>query len=451
MRPFRIVRGKHVAFPGSEQSGCASVSVDEQITDVVSSLWPFPFDYVVDGVAFEGLLEPHVHPLHGPQNKGKLIKCVDSEYALGVTVLHSALSSALRKRLVVLLNRFGPSLFLKLKAVNNSTSAPDEMVGGRPLVTLTHIKEIAEAYESNEGVINISATFPPIDTELAMKYIPKVKVDDIFHDPYVLYWSKPDARLEKNPLHLADDIARHHLGEPLESMDLRRLHAYFNAAVNKLQHEGDAGSMWFTAPAICDEMLSLQGRATWGFSAEALANIFRLRPLPTFITEDEGLYARTSDAQLEQKLASRLWSIQSTNHKVSALNILNLIENVATKTAVDVSTAELDDLCPRWKSLLASYEKCDAVQRQTARRLVEHRIVVLLGGAGTGKSTTLAFLIRFAHIVLGVKMNACALTGKAVDRLRQLFSEPDDQDIICRTLHSQVANAEFDPAEALAT
>ena len=50
------------------------------------------------------------------------------------------------------------------------------------------------------------------------------------------------------------------------------------------------------------------------------------------------------------------------------------------------------------------------------RVLCERNVLVLMGGAGTGKSTTLRLIVRFAHTILGVKMNACALTGNFAAR-----------------------------------
>ena len=448
---FTVVRGKHTVFPGSRHSGCVTAIVGGSPFEITSSLWPFDFDYVVNGLSFTATLDAHTHPRFGPQYRAKNIRCDDTSYAQMVTALGSSLTSCLNARFTVLLKRFGPSLFAKLQRISDAVGTADELIGGKPLVTIAHVKEIAEAYDKHKDTVQLSSAFPPIDSNLAVKYMLLVKVNDIRNDPYVLYWRKPDGRLEQNPLHLADDIARQHLEEPLDSMDVRRISAYFWAAVKKLQCEldqGSAGSVWFTAGRITHEMLALQG-SLWGFDAQTIRAFFlERRPLPPFVVEDDGLFARARDAAVETSLGQQMTSIQSMDCCSSALRCLECMENVATHVDEAASIEELESRFPRWRMLEPSFSKCDPIQRSAARILVERRVLVLMGGAGTGKSTTLAFVVRFARIVLGVKMVPCALTGKAVDRLRQLFD--DDDEIVCRTLHSQVANAEYDPAEALA-
>lgn len=453
-RTFRVVSGKHIAWTGSEFKGVVSARMDDDtVQNVTCGLWPIAFEFVVPGLEFTATLQRSDHPSYGLQFSARSdIKIADGRYALNIVAMKKKLTPTLSKRLTLLVSRFGPSVFDKFEGVLTESVAAESLLGGSPKVTLDHVRELVRTYETTKHAVLFTETFPPFDTQMALKYADILDVGDVRKDPYVLFWRKPKGRVEQDPLHVADAITKEYLGHPAPPNDPRRMAAYFEAAIKQLQRsfkEETNGSIWFSPDLITTTMMSLQpdDDASWNFDASMLTAMFASPP--DFMSEDEGLFARAKDDCVERSLAKRLIGLRRRrdNINMSALRCLLLFSTLHEEVCDAHNIPhELDASFPSWRAVYDLYTKCDVYQRSTLRLLVENGIIILMGGAGTGKSTTLGLIIRFACAILNVKMKACALTGKAVDRLKSLCSD----DVDCRTLHSQAACTENDPAEAVA-
>ena len=452
-RTFTVVAGKHIAWAGSDFKGVVSARTDDDMVhNVTCGFWPIAFEYVVPGLKFIATVQSTDHPSYGPQLSARSdIKIVDSRYALNIVAMKKKLTSALAKRLTVLTSKFGPHVFDKFEGVLAESVAAESLLGGSPRVTLEHVRALVKIYESTKQAVLFTETFPPIDTQMALKYADILDVDDVRTDPYALFWRKPSGRVEGNPLHVADAVTKEYLDQPTPPNDPRRMAAYFEAAIKQLQKswkEETNGSSWFSPNLIISTMMTLQpDDPSWKFDAPMLTSM--LSATPAFVAEDDGLFARAKDNCIERSVATKLVDLRrrSDDIDISAVRCLSLFASLYDEVSDAQTTAkELDEKFPSWRPVYDQYIKCDACQRSTLSLLVENGILILMGGAGTGKSTTLGLVIKFACAILNVNMKACALTGKAVDRLKDVCGDEVD----CRTLHSQAACTEKDPAVALA-
>jgi len=76
----------------------------------------------------------------------------------------------------------------------------------------------------------------------------------------------------------------------------------------------------------------------------------------------------------------------------------------------------------------ALHDGLSAEQRRAVEASLDHRLLVLTGGPGTGKTTTVRALLD-AHRALGQRVALCAPTGRAAKRLGEASGEP------AQTLH----------------
>lgn len=454
---FCVVSGKHYPFASSEYSGVVSAQVDDETKDVSSFLWPIPFEFVVPGLRFTANLQHQSHPQFGLQYRARHVQMTDGNFTLRIDAMKKKLTPVLFKRLAALTRRFQATVFEKLHGVMDGSVPVECLVGGHPKTTIEQASRVVEAYQETLHAVDVSVQFPPIDANMAVKYGDKLNIEDIRADPYVLYWRKPNERFEGDPLHVADVIAKMHLDVPCDAHDERRLAAYFEEAVQRLQtHQSnlsERGSTWFTRESISSQMVELQAdrHDAWSFDEASLVPMFTAPP--SFVARDGEMYARQYDREIEESLAQKLSEIRLDRARVthSALNCICEFEKLIASVDVDETKASLNATYgDNWCDVFDAYVESDETQRSTVRVLCEQGVLVLMGGAGTGKSTTLGLIVRFAQRIIGVEMKACALTGKAVDRLKTLFSRQGDDGIDCRTLHSMSAKVQSDPITALA-
>lgn len=442
---FRVVDGKHKKIAGSEYGGVVSVMLGggTERVDVLSYHWPIAFSFVVPSLEFSAILEERTD---AGQSRHFLARqhlaITNARFALYTRAVAEKLcDKALSRRLVVMARRFGADLFDKL---SRTPLHEDELIGGTPLVTCDHVRELARAVHESRGAVALKETFPPMTAQMAIQYEGEVTVDNIRHDPYVLYHRKPKGcRIDANPLHVADAIASAHLDEEVERNDERRLAAYYHAAISEMQKDAFNltwnGSVWFARDAILAAMLRLQP-PVWRFDNCMLDAMFVQRPF--FMAEDEDLFTRAQDDRTERHIASALTRLLALDPNENALRFLSLL---ATYDETGMGADELEASFSGWRDMYDLYLQCDATQRSSLRLLAERHVLVLLGGAGTGKSKTLGLILLFFKRILDVDMKACAFTGKAVHRIKQNVR---DESIDCRTLHSLRFCSE--DAEALA-
>lgn len=456
--PFRVVAGKHIAFKNSARSGVVSAFVDGGTFDVSSSFWPFLFDFVVPDLEFTAVLKLNHHPVYGAryQVQSKLyLTDTHARYKIHVDAIQNNVSAYLMKRLKVLVKKFGRNVFDKIGGVySGSVSIEDLLVSkrGTPPVREGDVRKLADALHKTNVMLNLAEPFPPIDMKMALKYAGILTAEDIRVNPYNLFWRKPHGLAGSEALHVADAIAENFLGGSVAPNDNRRLAAYFEAAVKRLQqglnHEYN-GSVWFQRGIILSTMLTLQSKDddSWHFDENMLNDMFDTEYV-FLARNDDGLFARPLDDSVERTLADDLVTLQrhgDVGTNTEALDCLSLFDDMTTNDPSDAILEELDRKYVGWKSVYDSYVECDERQRSTLRIMVEKRVLILTGGAGTGKSKTIGLIVRFSRVILKVNMKAGALTGKAVDRLKQLFHEHEN--IECRTLHSMAYDR--DPIHAL--
>lgn len=454
---FRVVGNKHIPYKSSDYGGVVSAEIDgdTQSVDISSGLWPIRFAFVVPSLVFTAVLRQKNHEKYGPQYemRGNIV-VHDEEYALYLSAMMTkGLNAVLTRRLRVLARRFGPEVFDKLSGISNGSIAADGLLGGSPRVDrveLEHLQGIVNVFEDSTDAVCLRKAFPAISTQMAIRYVGLVGVHDIQHDPYVLYSCKPKGLVD-DPLCVADAIARSHVVPPLLRDDPRRIAAYLDAAMVQMQNDrfnpDTQGSIWFARDAVKATMMKMRdsGDPSWYFD-ECMLDA-TLVPMPGRIVEEGGYFARVHHDRVERSLATKLTNLscRTVNHNMdAALQCLSLFVSYNEQ---GVGAKSLDARFPRWKLVYPSYAKCDATQRRALHMLAERHVLVLTGGAGTGKSEALCLVIRFFNYIAGVSMTACAPTGKAVDRLKQDLSETD---IDCRTLHSQCARRDTDTIRALA-
>lgn len=93
------------------------------------------------------------------------------------------------------------------------------------------------------------------------------------------------------------------------------------------------------------------------------------------------------------------------------------------------------------KKARAEYENAVSAQREACEKIVSKRCAAVTGGAGTGKTTIVAALIKAIRKIHGegVGVAVIAPTGKATDRLRGTLAEADLSSVSTSTIHSILA------------
>jgi len=100
------------------------------------------------------------------------------------------------------------------------------------------------------------------------------------------------------------------------------------------------------------------------------------------------------------------------------------------------------DGCPLAQNAKAKYDKAIKKQKASLMPILHQRLAVITGGAGTGKSTAVAALIRAIRKAHGEGTGIAVLapTGKATDRLRRAMGESDVKGVYVATIHSLLAS-----------
>jgi hypothetical protein len=112
-------------------------------------------------------------------------------------------------------------------------------------------------------------------------------------------------------------------------------------------------------------------------------------------------------------------------------------EKITYDTPVDVKITFDDGEIIERKSGFFSRELSED-QQKAVQGALDHKICIIKGGAGTGKTTTLGQIINNLEL-RGVKYAVCSFTGKAVSRIREVTKKRCPS-----TIHRLIANAKKD-------
>jgi exodeoxyribonuclease V alpha subunit len=112
-------------------------------------------------------------------------------------------------------------------------------------------------------------------------------------------------------------------------------------------------------------------------------------------------------------------------------------ESIAENLARIVATAE--PFCPP-EAVRPVLTELDPAQAEAVVALSQHGVTVLTGGPGTGKSRTVAAVVRLAGI-RGLEVSLAAPTGRAAKRLEELSGQ--EASTIHRLLQAQGTTGEF--------
>lgn len=99
------------------------------------------------------------------------------------------------------------------------------------------------------------------------------------------------------------------------------------------------------------------------------------------------------------------------------------------------------DGCSLAEKAKQEYAKAVEVQKEACQQIINLRLAAITGGAGTGKSSVVAALIRAIRKAHGdgLGIAVVAPTGKATDRLRSALEDSSIDDVGVATIHSLLA------------
>ena len=442
MRSFQIRSDKGVCFRSSTgHAGVFAADVEgaegnKQRISVICNTWPLPAEAIVSGLRFTAKLQPATSAKYPDQHAATDVQSDEPTMCLILTAIRDALPE-LGKDNLRRLCRLRSTLKEKLERVARAEDGL-ESLRVRPASAATRVVDL---YEKIRPAIDVASRFPEIPLQTLMKYKPPLTVDVLEANPWAPAKKKPASVSAKDVLAISDLIGKR-LGFPVHAV--QRMEAYARAACRVLSRDTFVdggpnplvGSTWFPREEVVARMAGLQGFAPDFAFTDQHARAC-LADAPPFVSVDRDWIAMAEDAAVERRLAQRIRALNNMEPNRHALRVLVEFDDL-----VAAGCAPSADMCakiPRCRSLFDKYRDLDETQRSALRALATHRVITLLGSAGTGKSRTLSVLVLFAHLVMKTNMRPVAYTGKAVHRLRQ---EMDDG-IECCTMHAQMTLAEF--------
>lgn len=169
----------------------------------------------------------------------------------------------------------------------------------------------------------------------------------------------------------------------------------------------------------------------------------------TYLPMDRALrglvhYARVSPLQAEFALesAAELGRVIDDEGRIYLPNVLRAEKKLASTVRTLLATPPGDD----WSVSPRNAKGLSAQQAEVLHLMEKHRLVVLTGGPGTGKSTTTRAVADLAE-KLGLEVALCAPTGKAARRLGEVTGR--SASTIHRLLGYGPDGFRFGPVESL--
>lgn len=427
----------------------------EQSVVVKSSFWPLPtFGCVFQGMSFDAIGRTEYHQDYGAQFVATSLRCLNTKYAATVSALLMKFH-ARPKWLLRVLEFCGMNLHALVDKVERG-DAPTDSIGLRNSGRDNdYAEKLLAAYRDTKIAIDLCTEFPTLPVKVAMelKTLDKVQIEQ---NPWVIAEKHKINR--ESMLLIADKIGIHKMGRDVN--DPNRLEAYVRATFTELSEyasfqnddsRGDfneyQGSTWFSREVFVNHMqrLLLENDVDSGVNVQLL---FEAATMPSYLRCDTSggmtMFTISCVDSVERNLASTLVVTRQTAD-TRALSALCAFEGLLQKSGNDHKNYEgiLSEFSSRWREVFNIYATLDSRQRECLHTLVRFRKVLLVGGAGTGKTLTLSCCIRFLVDILGEETKALALMGKAAARIQQTLN---DERIKCGTIHSELAKMFREPS-----
>lgn len=424
---------------------------------VKSSFWPLPcFSCVFPGMIFEteqGHMEYHAQ--YGEQFITMSPVCMNTHYAATVSALITSFPD--RPKWLFRVLRFCKlELYTALADVHSGKSSVTTLGLKNDAREIGFARKLTTAFSESKTVIDLCSEFPTLPVKVAMS-LQNVTSAAIKQNPWVLAQNHKVEREAMLPI--ADQIGITKFGHPPN--DPLRLRAYVFAAYKELTEDAaigddergawndEQGSTWLCKRVFMRHVSTLLTTFSPDSAATVstdIQNLFEPVTMPAYLRADvdsdaETLFTIGPIDCMERELAQML-TRRRDSADMKALFAVSSFERLMELQGRDIAIEEqqIDSTLPgsRWREVYQLYRHLDATQRSCIRVLIENRLLLLVGGAGTGKTRTLSCCIRFLVDVLGEETRALALMGKAAVRIQQTLGAAV-QRVVCRTIHSETA------------
>lgn len=148
-------------------------------------------------------------------------------------------------------------------------------------------------------------------------------------------------------------------------------------------------------------------------------NIFALRErfaslCPDLPFPDDELAWLTAEGILVRESVEDEDLVAERDLAAAERRIVNRLKDIA-ETPFALQCGYRDEILKR---ALKGYPDLTAEQRQACESLFEHKLLILTGGPGTGKTTTLQLIIK-AWKMVGAEIMLCAPTGRAANQVQE--------------------------------
>ena len=176
--------------------------------------------------------------------------------------------------------------------------------------------------------------------------------------------------------------------------------------------------------------------------ASGYTNIGRENQTPQLIAEEGGIYAAGTQQQIDTLMAEER-AIYLTPLFYSEVGVANRIDRLCREGQSRLER-HFDNAFP-WAQIFTKSEQHSGFrlapqQREAVRAALTHRLTILTGGPGTGKTTTVRTILDFCRQA-GATVLLAAPTGRAAKRLAETTGQE------AKTIHRLL---EFQPSEGMA-
>lgn len=320
--------------------------------------WPYPPTSLLKGFKFKGVLEKQV-------NGYKLVKCAEPvSWSACAAAHHMMAKGILREELQKLSDANDGELVPALDCLEGDDS------------------ELLNAYSAVRKLISLKTRFPGIPDD-ALSEMDVSSLANVEEAPYTLLDLMPSTSLT---LQIADEMARE---KKMTGNSMERVAAYFKCAVHRMHAK--QGDYWFEIPVVIKTVLEDIGAAKW----QAHVSMGRVLEAMTPLVHKEGNSITLRWMYNEECEAATLFT--------------RLLKGGRERFTHFASNPEPTD---------EEMERLDDAQKEAVCCVAQNGSIVLLGGAGTGKTSTVKEICSMLCRA-GVSLRLCAPTGKAASVLTE--------------------------------